>query len=49
MTKKEKHRKANIPRAIREQCWIVTMGEKFENKCYIKCWKQMLPRIMTHG
>ena len=27
--------KANIPKAIREQCWLVTFGKKYEAKCYI--------------
>jgi len=33
--KKKKHKKANIPKAIREQCWIQVFGEKFKQKCYI--------------
>jgi hypothetical protein len=32
---KKKHKKANIPKAIREQCWIQVFGEKFKQKCYI--------------
>jgi 5-methylcytosine-specific restriction endonuclease McrA len=27
--------KKNIPKAIREQCWILYMGKTFEGKCYI--------------
>jgi hypothetical protein len=30
-----KYRKAKIPKAIREQCWISVFGEKFKHKCYI--------------
>jgi hypothetical protein len=30
------YRKANIPKAVREQCWIVTNGKNFECKCYVK-------------
>ena len=30
------YRKANIPKAVREQCWIVTNGKIFECKCYVK-------------
>jgi hypothetical protein len=33
--KKTKHKKANIPKAIREQCWIQVFGETFKKKCYI--------------
>ena len=33
--KKKKYRKANIPKAIREQTWIKTFGKDFEHKCYI--------------
>ena len=33
--KNGKYRKANIPKAIREQCWIQIFGETFKEKCYI--------------
>lgn len=33
--KKGKYRKATIPKAIREQCWIQIFGEIFREKCYI--------------
>ena len=33
--KEKKYQKANIPKALREQCWVATMGKKFENKCYV--------------
>ena len=33
--KKKKYKKATIPKAIREQCWIQVFGEKFKEKCYI--------------
>jgi len=33
--KQEKYRKANIPKAIREQCWIQVFGEEFKKKCFI--------------
>jgi hypothetical protein len=32
---KKKKKKATIPKAIREQCWIQVFGEKFKEKCYI--------------
>ena len=28
-------KKTNIPKAIREQCWIDGFGEVFKHKCYI--------------
>ena len=30
-----KTKKKNIPKAIREQCWIQCFGEEFKHKCYI--------------
>jgi len=33
--KKSKYRKATIPKAIREQCWLQVFGKKYEEKCYI--------------
>jgi len=32
---KKNKRKATIPKAIREQCWIKTFGEKYKTKCFI--------------
>jgi len=33
---KKPYRKQNIPKAIREQCWIKSFGkETFEHKCYV--------------
>jgi hypothetical protein len=32
---KKKYKKANIPKAIREQCWLQVFGENFKEKCYI--------------
>jgi len=29
-------RKAAIPKAIREQCWLNIIGKKYETKCYVK-------------
>jgi 5-methylcytosine-specific restriction endonuclease McrA len=28
-------KKATIPKALREQVWLKTIGKKYENKCYI--------------
>lgn len=33
--KKKKYKKQNIPKAIREQCWIQSFGEIFNHSCYI--------------
>jgi 5-methylcytosine-specific restriction endonuclease McrA len=35
-TSKILKRKKNIPKALREQVWILTFGKTFENKCKIK-------------
>ena len=37
--KKGKYKKATIPKAIREQCWIQIFGETFKEKCYINWCK----------
>ena len=33
--KSKKYKKANIPKAIREQVWLQTLGKVYESKCYI--------------
>ena len=38
LNKKRKSKKATkkaIPKAIREQCWLKTFGEKYKSKCFI--------------
>jgi len=35
----EVYRKCKIPKALREQVWITSMGHKFEGKCKIKWCK----------
>ena len=41
--KKKKYKKATIPKAIREQCWIQVFGETFKEKCYINwCEKEYM-------
>ena len=35
LKKNKKYKKATIPKAIREQCWIQVFGENFKEKCYI--------------
>jgi 5-methylcytosine-specific restriction endonuclease McrA len=39
MTGKNMTKKQNIPKAIREQCWLNTIGKNYESKCYVK-WCQ---------
>ena len=34
MTKKQ-----TIPKAVREQCWLNTIGKNYESECYVK-WCQ---------
>ena len=33
--KSRKYKKANIPKAIREQTWVQTFGEVYSHKCYV--------------
>ena len=28
-------KKATIPKAVREQCWLTVVGKKYESKCYV--------------
>lgn len=30
-----KYRKQTVPKAVREQVWVLHLGKKFESKCYI--------------
>ncbi len=41
-TEKKAYRKTKIPKAIREQCWIDSMGKKFESTCYIPWCKNII-------
>ena len=41
-------RKQNIPKAIREQCWLTTVGKKYESKCYIKWCKNTMTVFDFH-
>ena len=34
-------RKQTIPKAVREQCWLTTVGKEYESKCYIKWCKDV--------
>jgi hypothetical protein len=35
-------KKATIPKAIREQCWLKQFGKKFEHSCYIPWCKNII-------
>ena len=37
-------KKAAIPKAIREQCWLSVVGKKYESKCYVK-WCQNIMNV----
>ena len=41
-------RKANIPKAIREQCWLAIVGKKYKSKCYIKWCKNTMTVFDFH-
>ena len=43
--KKKKYKKKNIPKAIREQCWIQTFGEHFKSE-YIHWCKNEIMHFM---
>ena len=45
--KDDNYRKLTIPKAIREQCWIETMGRNFESKCYIPWCKNIINVFRT--
>ncbi len=34
-SKNKRKNKQSIPKAIREQCWLKTFGEKYKSKCYV--------------
>ena len=41
-------RKQNIPKAVREQCWLTTIGKKYESKCYVKWCKNNMTVFDFH-
>jgi len=43
MTKKQ-----NIPKAIREQCWLKTVGKVYEHKCHIQWCKNTMTVFDFH-
>ena len=42
------YRKANIPKAIREQVWLQTFGKVYEKKCYISWCENMISVFDFH-
>ena len=40
--KKKPYRKANIPKAIREQVWLATFDKVYEHKCYVGWCENMI-------
>ena len=45
---KKPYRKQNIPKAIREQCWIASFGKVFEHKCYVEWCENMINPFDYH-
>ena len=41
-------KKATIPKAIREQCWLDTFGKKYESECYVKWCKNTMTVFDFH-
>jgi hypothetical protein len=35
MPRNKKYKKKNIPKAVKEQTWLLNFGKKYEHKCYI--------------
>lgn len=46
--KKQKYKKANIPKAVREQCWLATNGKVYENKCYVDWCENIIDVFNYH-
>tara|TARA_Y100000389_G_scaffold98745_2_gene95435 strand:- start:941 stop:1321 length:381 start_codon:yes stop_codon:yes gene_type:complete len=45
---KKPYRKQNIPKAVREQCWIESFGKVFEHKCYVDWCENMINPFDYH-
>ena len=45
---KKANNKATIPRALREQVWLQTMGSVFEAKCYIRWCRNRITAFDFH-
>jgi len=35
-------KRTSIPKAVREQCWLNTVGRKYESKCYVRWCKNRM-------
>lgn len=44
----EKYKKANIPKAVREQCWLATNGKVYETKCYVDWCENIIDVFNYH-
>tara|TARA_Y100000389_G_C17439544_1_gene507708 strand:+ start:1102 stop:1443 length:342 start_codon:yes stop_codon:yes gene_type:complete len=47
-TEKGKYKKANIPKAVREQCWLATNGKVYEKKCYVDWCENIIDVFNYH-
>lgn len=47
-TKPKPYKKANIPKALREQVWLKYIGTNFESKCIIKWCKNRMTVFDFH-
>ena len=45
---KNPYKKQTIPKAIREQCWIVSFGKVYEHKCYVDWCENMINPFDYH-
>ena len=45
---KKPYRKQNIPKAIREQCWVASFGKVFEHKCYVDWCENLINPFDYH-
>ena len=35
-------KRSNVPKAVREQCWLNTVGKQYESKCYVRWCKNKM-------
>ena len=35
-------KRTNVPKAVREQCWLNTVGKQYESKCYVRWCKNRM-------
>jgi len=41
-------KRMTVPKAIREQCWLNTVGKKYESKCYVRWCKNRMNTFDFH-